>query len=486
MTITDTYYLHAKHSPNRIAIKTKNELITYEQWFRLVSLTCSWLQAQPAKTKRIGILLPNGLSFLQVFTGAAHAGWTAVPLDVKWSLSELQDRIEICKPDIIIISDQRFESLAQTNHHVLHIDEFHEALHEVVPNFTQPVVSEEEPFYMGFTSGSTGKPKAFIRSHRSWVKSFDCNIVDFHMKEEEHVLVPGALIHSHFLYGAISTLFLGGTVHLLESFNPSMTLNILESEPISVLYSVPTMVEAILKEEKRITRPFKIFSSGAKWEKESKAKLQLLFPSAMLYEFYGASELSFVSVLTQKDFSRKSTSVGKPCHNVEIKVVINEEEVAAPNEIGKIFVKSEMIFIGYLTSPDEMPPQRTEEWMSVGDMGYLDEDGFLYIMGRENSMILYGGINIFPEEVESVLHSHSKVEEVAVIGTPDPYWGEIVTAVIKGTSEQRELRRYCKGKLANYKIPRKWIFVDELPHTTGGKIARVEVRKMLADGVVKK
>lgn len=484
MNITDTYHTHATRTPKRIAIRTKHEIVTYEKWYQLVSLTSSWLQAQPAETKRIGILLPNSLSFLQLFAGSAHAGWTAVPFDVKWSPSELQDRINICKPDLIIISDYRFEQLELTSH-VLHIDEFRQALHAVNSSLHSPAVSEEEPFYMGFTSGSTGKPKAFIRSHRSWVKSFDCNKVDFHMKQDEHVLIPGALIHSHFLYGAISTLFLGGTVYLLESFNPVMTLNILETCPISVLYSVPTMVESLLKAEKRITRPFHIFSSGAKWEEQSKANLQKLFPSAMLYEFYGASELSFVSVLSQKDFIRKPTSVGKPCHNVEIKVV-KDGKIAAPNEIGEIFVKSDMIFIGYLNNQVETLPQRNEEWMSVGDMGYLDEDGFLYIMGRENSMILYGGINIFPEEVEAVLSTHSKVEEVSVIGMPDAYWGQIVTAVIKGKGEKRELRKYCKGKLANFKIPRRWFFVEELPHTAGGKIARAQVIRMLSDGAMKK
>jgi len=484
MNITDTYHIHATQSPKRIAIRTNNEIMTYEQWNQIVSLTSSWLQKQQAKRKRIGILMPNSLSFLQIFAGAAHAGWTAVPFDVKWSLSEIQDRIDVCKPDIII-SNHRLDGLTKKNHPILHISDFQRSLHEMETKPFFPVPSQEEPFYMGFTSGSTGKPKAFIRSHRSWVKSFDCNIVDFHMKKDDHVLIPGALIHSHFLYGAISTLFLGGTVHLLENFNPVMTLNILKNDPISIMYSVPTMVEALLKEEEMITRTIKIFSSGAKWGKESKSKLQTFFPSAMLYEFYGASELSFVSVLSQKDFIRKPTSVGKPCHNVEIMVVKNEkEEIAVPNEIGKIFVKSDMIFIGYLTNPDEAPPQRKEEWMSVGDMGYLDEDGFLYIIGRENSMILYGGINIFPEEIESVLSANPAVEEVAVIGTPDSYWGEIVTAVIKGNCEKRELRKYCRGKLANYKIPRNWIFVDGLPHTSGGKIARAEVRRWMAEGML--
>ncbi|MBS4175613.1 AMP-binding protein [Bacillus sp. FJAT-49736] len=478
MLITDTYNAHAKCHPNRIAIRTKEKTINYQEWSQLVSKTSCWLQSQFSERKRIGLLLPNSSSFLQIFSGAAMAGWTAIPLDIKSSLRELEDRINLCKPDLLIISDQRFECLAHTNKNILYLSELQEAIQEWKEIIMEPI-NAEEPFYMGFTSGSTGKPKAFIRSHLSWVKSFDCNTIDFHMGLNEHVLIPGALIHSHFLYGAISTLFLGGTVHLLDSFSPALVLQILENEPISIMYSVPTMIEAILKEEKRITLPLKIFSSGAKWENVSKARLQTLFPSAILYEFYGASELSFVSVLSQQDFIRKPTSVGRPCHNVEIKVVNENGNIASPNESGKIFVKSEMIFIGYLTENGDANAPMTDEWMTVGDIGHLDEDGFLYIIGRENSMILYGGINIFPEEVESVLSSHPNVEEVAVIGMPDAYWGQLVTAVIKGSCEKSELRKFCKGKLASFKIPRSWYFVDELPHTAGGKVARAEVSRMV-------
>ena len=271
---------------------------------------------------------------------------------------------------------------------------------------------------MGFTSGTTGVPKAFLRSHDSWVASFDCNRHDFHMDETDHVLIPGALIHSHFLYGAISTLALGGTVYLMERFSPVQALGFIEKFPMTVLYVVPTMLEALLMENITVNQTLKIICSGAKWEEDSKQRFQKRFPQVTMFEFYGASELSFVSVLDNAGNKNKPDSVGKPCHNVEIQIRNTTTGENTKREIGKIFVRSRMIFAGYFHPESRSIQSITDEtgWVTVDDMGYLDEDGYLYIVGREKNMILYGGVNIFPEEIESVLMAHPEVEEAAVVG----------------------------------------------------------------------
>ncbi len=209
-------------------------------------------------------------------------------------------------------------------------------------------IDGKQPFYMGFTSGTTGDPKAFIRSHNSWLASFDCTQIDFQLDENDHVLIPGALIHSHFLYGVISTLYLGGTVYLLEKFSPNRTLSLIETHPITVVYLVPTMIAALLMEEHSIEKPVKFLSSGAKWEDHSKQHLQTMFPHFSMVEFYGASELSFITVLTNADNERKPGSVGRPCHNVEIQIRQDNSEPAKPMETGKIYVRSNMLFNGYL------------------------------------------------------------------------------------------------------------------------------------------
>lgn len=136
-----------------------------------------------------------------------------------------------------------------------------------------------------------------------------------------------------------------------------------------------------------------------------------------------------------------------------------------------------MRFSGYVngSTPDE--------WMTVDDMGYVDEEGFLYILGRENGMIVYGGLNIFPEEIERVLLACPEVESAAVVGIPDEYWGEIAVAVILGNANARTLKALCKQKLASYKIPKKWVFADSLPETSNGKIARSRVKKWLEESI---
>ncbi|TDK59792.1 acyl-CoA synthetase [Bacillus salipaludis] len=482
-SITDSYANHAKKFPMKTAILTATERFTYQEWYESVCRTANWFRSFHSFNRTVAILLPNGIPFLQLFTGAAAAGWTAVPFDIKWTELEVEKRLALSKASLVITTKNRISSVKNLHSptKVFIWDECREEIQQGPAPETMPS-NGELPFYMGFTSGTTGNPKAFIRSHNSWVASFACNRVDFKMDENDHVLIPGALIHSHFLYGAISTLYLGGTVYLLEKYIPSQAMRWIETAPITVLYVVPTMISSLFQAERTIERPLKILSSGAKWEDHSKRQVRSQFPNLTLYEFYGASELSFVTVLSDREMERKPGSVGRPCHNVKIEIRLPDSKLAKPNQTGKIYVKSKMIFSGYL-EPNQNTVQAEHDWLTVHDMGYLDEEGYLYIVGREKNMILYGGINIFPEEIEKVLSLHHEVEEVAVIGANDSYWGQIVTAVVKGTATKLELQRLCKEKLASFKIPRKWVFVDEMPYTSGGKIARRQVIELVESRV---
>lgn len=469
--ITDTYSNIAIKSPDKIAIQTQNEKISYQMWLELITKTANWLESRNLSTKTLGILLPNGIPFLQLFTGAAAAGWIAVPFDARWTETELQKRITLSGTSLVITTKDKLPFLKNLSAAVKVWEDCVEEISQAPGTRKANLSYSELPFYMGFTSGSTGEPKAFIRSQNSWVASFDCTCVDFQINESDSVLIPGPLIHSHFLYGAISTLYLGGTVYLMEKFSAKQALAFIESDPITVIYVVPTMIAAFLKEDHNIKKPMKILSSGAKWEENSKQEIRKVFMNLTMYEFYGASELSFVTVLSDVDSTRKPGSVGKPCHNVEIQIRRMDGACAKRNEPGKIYVKSEMIFIGYLH--DQQNRVRDEQgWITVDDMGYLDEDGYLFIAGREKNMILYGGINIFPEEIEKVLAMHPDVEEAAVVGLQDAYWGQVVVAAVKGSASLMELKKFCRENLASFKIPRKWIFVNELPHTTSGKISR--------------
>ncbi|OCA92325.1 AMP-binding protein [Pseudobacillus wudalianchiensis] len=476
--ITSIYADHACRHPQQLAIKTLNREVSWRDWHALVRQTANWLELKKKHNKTVGILMENGLPFLQLFAGAAAAGWTAVPLDLRWNSHELEKRLRICSPSLIVTTGSFHKKIDSMRFSVFTWDKVSGEI-DRMHAYSGEEVEEESPFYMGFTSGSTGEPKAFIRSHRSWLASFKCNEYDFGLTENECVLIPGALFHSHFLYGAISTLFLGGTVYLLEKFSPSETLRIVHHYPITVVYLVPTMIEALLRKEEMVEKPLTFISSGAKWEKDSKQKIRRLFPHLLMFEFYGAGELSFVTVLSNDEHSEKPDSVGKPCYGVEVEVRTEGGKTAAPYETGKIFVKSDLVCISYIKETGVQPVQDSQGWSTVDDMGYLDEEGFLYIKGREKNMILYGGMNVFPEEIEAVLSMHPKVELAAVVGMKDAYWGEIITAVVKGEAMKQELRKLCKEQLTSYKVPRRWFVLDEFPMTAGGKIARAQLKEKL-------
>jgi long-chain acyl-CoA synthetase len=477
--ITETYRQHAVHYTDKTAIQTLDKKMTYKEWYEAVAKIANWLKSFTLSNQTVAILLPNGIPFLQVFMGAAKAGWLAVPMDVKWKRPELQKRLELSNPSILITTKEFYERAADFHSEVIVWEKCDVLNRRIDIKDVEP--EGNQPFYMGFTSGTSGEPKAFIRAHQSWVASFDCSKYDFNLSEEDFVLIPGTLIHSHFLYGAASTLYLGGTLYIMEKFSPTRTIACLEALPITTVYAVPTMTEALLQKEHFIDKEFKIISSGSKWFEKSKAKVMELFPRLQRFEFYGASELSFVTVLSDQNNEQKPGSVGKPCYGVELEIRRPDQSKAAVFETGKIYVRSNLMFTGYKKERDGEIQQMADKdgWTTVDDMGYLDEDGFLYIAGREKNIILYGAINIYPEEIERIITLHPQVEEAVVIGISNPYWGEIVSAVIKGKAEAASIKKWCKKHLASYKIPRKYFFRDEMPYTMSGKIARAELKSTL-------
>ncbi|MEZ2324265.1 acyl-CoA synthetase [Bacillus tropicus] len=479
MGITKEYKKHASLQPNKIAIKENDRVLTYKEWFESVCKVASWLDEKESKNKTIAIVLENRMEFLELFAGAAMAGWICVPLDIKWKKDELKERLAISNPDMVVTERYKLNDISGEEGRVIVIDEWKRMIENYIPTDYPEENVQQAPFYMGFTSGSTGKAKAFLRAQQSWIHSFDCNVQDFHMKKEDSIIIAGTLVHSLFLYGAISALYVGQTVHIMRKFIPDQVLDKLKTENISVMYTVPTMLESLYKENRVIENEMKIISSGAKWEAEAKEKIKSIFPCAKKYEFYGASELSFVTALVDEEGDRKPNSVGKPCHNVKVRICNEAGEEVQTGVIGTVYVKSNQIFMGYIIEGVLVPELTAAGWMTVRDVGYQDEEGFIYIVGREKNMILFGGINIFPEEIESVVQTHPAVNEIVVVGVEDSYWGEKPVAIVKGSATKQQLKSFCLQRLSSFKIPKEWHFVDEIPYTNSGKIARVAAKNMI-------
>lgn len=480
MRITATYHRHAQTDGQRPAIVTEEETLSYQNWAELVNQTAASFRKEQAVHRRVALFLPNGRLFLQLFAGAAAAGWAAIVGDMRWTAEEMKARLNEVAPDLVIADDGMKPFFEASGMPVIFASEVKDWLSE-----EEEEAKDEEnvPFYIGFTSGSTGKPKAFVRSHDSWVESFQCNKVELSMTEKEHVLIPGSFVNSTFLYGALSTLFLGGTLYVLKKFSPDRFMHYFQHYPITAVYVVPTMLHALLKEGCSSDRAVSFISTGAKWQPQVKKDMHRHFPKARFYEFYGSSELSFVTVLQNEQQTERPDSVGKAFHNVEVKVVDEKGREVGAGEAGTLYVKSNMLFDGYLNNEEETNKVLQGEWATVHDIAKMDEDGYVYILGRKNDMILYGGINIYPQEIEKVLREFPGVEEAVVVGVKDEYWGEKVAACVKGNVSLHQLKQFCRSNLSPYKVPRLFRQVDSFPYTTGGKISRRVVKKQLEQEV---
>jgi long-chain acyl-CoA synthetase len=482
MKITSTYKKYAGMDENRTAIVTEDERITYGEWFHLVQQAATSFTKEKSLNKRVAFFLPNGCLFLQLFAGASEAGWASIVCDMRWKVREIEERLLQITPDLII-ADKKMEGILQKiSIKTIFLDDIEKWLCSSIDLKDK---DENSPFYIGFTSGSTGQPKAFIRSHHSWVESFKCNRIDLGMKEIEHVLIPGSFINSTFLYGALSTLFLGGTIYVLAKFSPARLMNFLHNYPISTVYVVPTMIQGLINEGYFYEQSVSFLSTGAKWLPSVKTKMRQQFPNADFYEFYGSSELSYVTVLKNNEQIKYADSVGREFHNVEISIRNEKGREVKIGEEGILYVKSNMLFDGYLNNELETKKVLQGDWATVYDMAKIDEEGYIYLLGRQNDMILYGGMNIYPQEIEQVLKKYDGVEEAVVLGIKDEYWGEKVAAFITGDVSLSQLKTYCLETLSSYKIPRIWRKVDKFPYTTGGKISRQDVRMWFEKEVLK-
>lgn len=345
------------------------------------------------------------------------------------------------------------------------------------------------PFYIGFTSGSTGLPKGFRRDHRSWVESFQVCIDTFGPHAASRIAVPGRFSHSLFLFGFLHGLWTGAGVVLQERYSATRLLDSLRTGETPCLVAVPSqLVTALDMARRRGMGPIDgvrlVLISGARWMRERTPELQILFPNARIIEFYGASETSFIAWMPADEHT-PAQIVGRPFSNVEIDV----RDTAGPGSEGLIFVRSPMVFMDYVGGSDDgTAALRDGDWLSVRDMGRVDEFGRLHLVGRQNRMIVTQGKNLFPEELESVLAAHRGVAAASVHGLHHPVRGQQVAAVLKLEPDARvaaeSVTAWCRQHLEAYKVPRLLFVCDDWPLTGSGKTDHHRLGDTLANGNV--
>lgn len=474
MGIAERFFAAARRHPGRPALVAAGTVIPYEALAARVLDRAARLTTPGTATaaapggRRLAIDFDNSPDCVERFLAAAAAGITVLTFDPKWSEHERHSmQAELLAPGRTV-------------------GDAASGIQGEGAGGRRPAVSPATPLFIGFTSGTTGRPKAYVRSHRSWLASLDHAAKELPVSDGERVLVAGPLAHSMFLFAALEALTAGATVHLHTRFDPGRVLDDIGASMITRLPLVPTMAAALAAADgrRRFASLRTVVSAGAKLSPTVRDAVAGAFPAGEIVEYYGASELSFVSIAHGRE-GHPPSSVGRPFHGVEIAIRDSDGREARPGAVGLLWVKSDMVCDGYLVGGGDGAGFRVVDgWATVGDLARRDDRGILYIAGRENGMIVSGGLNIYPAEVEMVLRGLPAVAEVAVVGLPDPYWGESLFAVLRlyegAALTVSSVRAHCRAHLATFKCPRRFFATTAFPQTGSGKIDESALRTWLA------
>ena len=438
---------------------------------------------------RVGIMLPNVPYFPVVYYGILRAGGVVVPMNVLLKGREVAFYLKDPEAKIVFawhdFAEAAQKGAEEAGTEVVEVKpgEFEKLLGEAEP-FTETVErDDEDTAVILYTSGTTGQPKGAELTHANLHRNCDLASKLAEVSEEDVVLGALPLFHS---FGQTCTLNAtvrtGGCITMLPRFDPTKALEIIQRDKVTVFQGVPTMYGALLnhpERDKYDTSSLRLcMSGGAAMPAEVMRGFEEAFGCKVL-EGYGLSETSPVASFNHPDRERKPGSIGTPIEGVEMKIVDEDGKEVEQGEVGEIVIKGHNVMKGYWNKPDATEETIKDGWFYSGDMGKVDEDGYFFIVDRKKELIIRGGYNVYPREVEEVLYAHPAIEEAAVVGVPDEQMGEEVGAAVVLKDGQEldadELKDYVKGEVASYKYPRKVWFVDELPKGPTGKILKKEI-----------
>jgi fatty-acyl-CoA synthase len=451
-----------------------------------------------ARGERVALLLGNRSATLEAVFAAARLGAIAVPLNTRLAPPEIAELLDDCRPAALLFEaslrplvDAACARARRAPPFQLAIggapDAWEGALAAAAPLAEVAAVSPEDPMILMYTSGTTGTPKGALLPHRKTLYNCKNAGVFFGLTPADRVLTVVPLFHSFGLQIlAIPTLWAGGEVVLQPRFEASAVWRTVASHRITFLGGVPTMFAALLeafdRERPDVSSLRFLFTAGA------------AIPVDVIHAFaarglalkqgFGQTETSILCCLDAADAVRKAGSVGKPVPHAELRIVRRESlagppvawQDCAPGESGEIVVRGPITMAGYWERPEATAETLRDGWLRTGDLGSFDAEGFVTLSGRSKELFISGGENVYPRQVEAVYEQHPAIREVAVVGVPDPHWGEVGRAYVvlhPGAALDAEaLERFGRERLASFKVPRSFVAVSALPRTASGKVQK--------------
>ena len=508
----DVVKMHAINIPNKVAIKDKFRQATFKEWDeRANRLSNALSDLGVKKGDRFAILAYNGIEWMEIYAASAKGGQITVPIMFRLAPPEIEYIINHSESKAFLVAQEFVEMIAGIRDKLpipqdkyiymgkgkapagyLHYEDLME---EGAPSQPDVVVDSADIWNIMYTSGTTGRPKGVVRTHESNIAQYILNDINIGVRPDDRVMLVMPMCHINSIFYSFSYTFVGGScfVYNMIRFDPEDLIRTIDQEKITFTSLVPTHYIMMLALPEEVKRKYDVSSirqlliSSAPARKDTKIEITKYFKNAELWEAYGSTEQGLMTLLRPEDQMEKLGSIGKEIFGIDrIKILDENRREVLPGEVGEIFVRTPIVFKEYWKDPKKTKEVFEGEWSTAGDMGRIDEDGYYYLVDRKANMIITGGENVYPSEVENIVGNHAAVKDIAVIGVPHEKWGEAVKAVVilheKYTPSEAlaaELIQHCRGKIAGYKIPKSVDFIkdEEMPRTETGKILHRVLRE---------
>jgi long-chain acyl-CoA synthetase len=435
---------------------------------------------------RAVLIAPNCAEYIEVVTGLAEAGVVVATLNPRMTAAECTAILDDCAPKVAIVHPSCRALVADLSAlTVVELGPDYEALLARANGAAPlPPVPEWASFAIAYTSGTTGRPKGVLLSHRSRALTAMAAATEYRcFGSGDRFLSISPLYHGAGLAFALAAVSFGGTCEIADGFDPEATLGRLSVGDVAGVFMVPThfhrifsLPQARLDGYRGKHRLTSIISNAAALPQSMKARIVDQFGGDVLHETYGSTEAGIVTNIRPPDQLRKTNSAGTPFIHIEIELRGADGEPVPTGAVGELFCRGPYAFNGYLGRPQETAETLVDGWVTVGDLAWADEEGFLHIVDRKKDLIVTGGVNVYPREVENVIAGVAGVREVAVVGLDDAEWGERIHAFVVGTAVEADITRAVRAELAGHKVPRGISFLSELPRNASGKVLKSTLR----------
>lgn len=464
------------------------ESISYQILYRRVVLFKKKLGEIDGEISQcIIIMLPNSINYVVAYFTVAYMDRVIVPINPKSTIEELKALLKYCNSNLIITNNTLYNKFLkeigqfEKSICIVNIDQWDEQM--LIGELRLDRDEElKDVAILLHTSGTTSRPKRVMLTHRNLITNIESNIQSLNLTSKDKTLIGLPMYFGYCNTAQFLThVYLGADIVIMDQiFMAKKFHEIVERKKITNFTGVPTMLRMLEQYKFYRNYNFKtlrcICFGGGNFESNRLCNLIKKYNTVEFIHTYGQTECSpRVTMLPAEYALKKLGSVGKAIPNVEVRIINAEGSECFANEVGEIEVKSMSVMKGYYRNPVETAKVKKGEWLCTGDLGYLDDEGFLFLTGRKKNIIISGGINIYPEEIEQVLLQFSGIKEVCVFGEKDEWYGEVPVAKIVADKEgvnEEKIKKFCEERIVGYKIPKKIIFVKQLEKTYNGKIIR--------------